>query len=146
LNTISIHSIERAKEEIQGGFEAYFQRHRGDRIQRFEQKKADGGFEPKVERWLRQEEVAAKTADYNERHADDPGYWKFMRIVSVESVEGRDVAKAFSKLSKTTQRAVLADVCEKMIARKAWDEIAAFLIGQLGPDDVPTVMKLVRGF
>jgi hypothetical protein len=55
------------------------------------------------------------------------------------------IAKVFSKLPKTTQRTILVDVCEQMITRKAWDEIAAFLVGQLGPDNASIVLKLLRG-
>jgi hypothetical protein len=145
LNTISVHSIERAKKDIEGGFEAYFQRYREDRIKRFDEEKAKGEFEPKVAKWLRQEELAEQTARYNQEHAENPGYWKFVRVVSAESIEGVSIAKSFSKLPETTQRTILADVCEQMITRKAWDEIAAFLVGQLGPDTTSTVLKLVRG-
>jgi hypothetical protein len=143
---LSTRDIELAERRIRGKFDAYFQHHREFMIEYFEERKTKGAFEPKVERWLLQKDVAERTADYNQDLVGEHGFWKFVRIVSAESVEGLDIAKAFSKLSKSTQRTVLADVCEKMITRKAWDEIAAFLIGQLGPEDAPTVIKLVRGF
>ncbi|CAN5142591.1 hypothetical protein BH10PSE10_BH10PSE10_04710 [soil metagenome] len=144
LSTISARGIEEARKNIEGGFEAYFQRHREDRIKRFEEEKIKGAFEPKVVKWLRQEELAEQTDRYKREHVENPGYWKFVCVVSSESVEGISIAKSFSKLPKTAQHTILAGVCEQMITRKAWNEIAALLVGQLGPDITSTLLKLVR--
>jgi hypothetical protein len=144
LSTISARTIEEAKKGIEGGFNAYFQRYREDRIKRFEEEKAKEEFEPKVVKWLRLEELAEQSERYKQEHVENPGYWKFVCVVPAESFEGMSIAKAFSKLPKATQHTILVDVCEGMLNRKAWDEIAAFLVGQLGPDLTSTLLKVAR--
>jgi hypothetical protein len=54
------------------------------------------------------------------------------------------VAQLFAKLSKEAQRSMLADLCDIMIERHKWDDIAAFLIGRFGPEDAPVILKMMR--
>jgi hypothetical protein len=141
LRYITAYGIESAKKEIVGGFKGYCARYRQLKIDQFERLKREGYFQPKVQGWRQQDDRR------DEYPAEE---WKerqlvFARYVPAESAEAFSVAKSFAKLSKTTQRAILADICDKMIARKAWDEIAAFLVGQLGPDSAQTALTIVRG-
>jgi hypothetical protein len=80
---------------------------------------------------LRHEKVADRRPRLQDEYSPDRGY-KFVRLVSAESVEAISVAKLFAKLPKAAQRELLVGVCDKMIDRRVYDEIAAFLIGQLG--------------
>jgi hypothetical protein len=126
-----------AKETVEGGIEGFLARTRQKRIEQFERSKRHGGFDIRVKDWLRQEEVAVAA----KRSA--VGYKLFV-IVPVESEEAVSVKHLVAKLPKATLRDALADVCGKMIERKAWDDIASFLVGQLGPDGAATVLKLPR--
>jgi len=126
-----------AKETVEGGVEGFLARTRKKRIEQFERGKRHRDFDIQVKDWLRQEEVALVA----KRSAD--GYKLFV-IVPVESEETVSVRQLVAKLPRATLRDVLADVCGKMIERKAWDEIASFLVGQLGPDDAATVLKRLR--
>ena len=54
--------------------------------------------------------------------------WKFARYVPAESVEHFSIAEAFAQLSETTRRTILTEICDKMLTRHAWDEIAALLL------------------
>ena len=132
-------------ERIRDGVDAFLERWRQGCIQTFIDRKNIGYFKPSVGQnaWLRPGELATKGEEFF-KNGWRGGEGLYLGIVPLETEQSPSIAKSFSKLSKTTQRAILSDVCEKMIARKAWDEIALFLSGQVG-DDVATLIKIVRG-
>lgn len=125
-------------------FESMCAHNRQEEISRFESMPR-AIFQPYVAKWLRPEDVAACNPTAANVKSWYSHNYKVAKIVPVESEETVSVAQRVAKLAKPVLRDVLADVCNKMIERKAWDEIAHFLVAQLGPEDTPLVLKLVRG-
>ena len=144
---VTADKINDAKKEIAGGFKAFHARQRQERIDDFERDKRDGRFEPRVVKWLRPEDPRPKfdPDKQNEWKISVLTYnfsrWKFARYVPAESVEHFSIAEAFAKLSETTRRTILTDICDKMLTRHAWDEIAALLMRELGADYAAAMLK-----
>jgi len=77
--------ISEAKAKVEGGFEAYAERLRQEKIQMYEDRLAKGGFLPYVARWCGRPDLA-QTAS-TERDFVGPRYWgrtNFLAIVPIE--------------------------------------------------------------
>jgi hypothetical protein len=135
--TDQVDAVAVAEEIVAQGREGYRQYIRQQEISSFEFNVKNRYYDINV-KWLRQEQVPKKPDQ-------EGGYHKIWRIVSVGSVEKTSITKLFAKLPKAKQRELLIRTCEKMIARRAYDEIAAFLLGQLGGNEnVAAVLELIE--
>ena len=146
------------KDRIAGGFDAFAQAWRNRRIEWFEGLDKSL-FEPRVLKWIKPGE-ANKTwmhreaiSVFSERdYADKPESvhenarfsYEDLKIVPVESETSIPVTQRFAKMSKKAQRELLGLVCDKMIERKAFDEIGGLLTAYL-EGDAPLIMKLMGG-
>ena len=96
-------------------------------------------------KWCRPGEVEKTKTDRNvldyspanELAADETNQWTFdwTKVVPVETETTIPVAQRFTKLPKKAQRELLGLVCDKMIERQAWGEIAGLLTAYLETDD-----------
>jgi hypothetical protein len=144
-----------AKARVADGFAAFAAQYRKRRIEWFEQLNKDGGpFGVSVIKWCRPGEVEKTKTDRNvldyspanELAADETNQWTFdwTKVVPVETETTIPVAQRFTKLPKKAQRELLGLVCDKMIERQAWGEIAGLLTAYLESDD-PLITKLLDG-
>lgn len=77
--------IREAKAKVEGGFEAYAERLRQDKIQMYEDRLAKGGFLPYVARWCGRPDLAQMAS--TGRDFVGPRYWgriNFLAIVPIE--------------------------------------------------------------
>ena len=144
-----------ARARVANGFAAFADQYRKRRIEWFEQLSKDRApFEVSVIKWCRPREAEkTKTNRYvldyslsDELAADETNQWTFdwTKVVPVETETTIPVAQRFTKLPKKAQRELLGLVCDKMIERQAWGEIAGLLTAYLEGDD-PLIMKLLGG-
>ncbi len=141
---------------IEGGFDVFVERSRNERIARFEAVSKDSSlFEVRVLKWLRPGEATKTTTErpalsigmvdphswYNE---GGDWYYDWTKVVPVETETTIPVGQRFAKMPKKSQRDLLGLVCDKMIERQAWDEIAVLLTNYL-EGDAPLVLKLLGG-
>ena len=76
--------ISEAKAKVEGGFEAYAERLRQEKIRMYEERLAKGGFLPYVARWCGRPDLAQKAS--TNRDFVGPRYWgrtNFLAIVPV---------------------------------------------------------------
>ena len=77
--------ISEAKAKVEGGFEAYAERLRQEKIQMYEERLAKGGFLPYVAGWCSRPDLAQKAS--TKRDFVGPRYWgrtNFLAIVPIE--------------------------------------------------------------
>jgi hypothetical protein len=97
FNVITEDDILEAKERIEGGFEAFCERARQQRIDEFEEHKRGGGYSIRVRNWLKWDEVAEAQ--------DACEYWlangyKLMRVIRLETASAIDSSRTNGRTSR----------------------------------------------
>jgi hypothetical protein len=83
--------ISEAKAKVEGGFEAYAERLRQEKIQMYEDRLAKGGFLPYVAGWCGRPDLAQKAS--TKRDFVGPRYWgrtNFLAIVPIEIAPAKE--------------------------------------------------------
>ena len=144
-----------------GGFDVFVKRLREQRIKWFKElRQAEYPFAVHVLRWLkagetnkmRQGPIAFEMYPGARSHRRsicdllENGVFSYdwTKVVPVETETSIPVAQRFARMPKKSQRDLLGLVCDKMIERQAWDEIAGLLTHHL-EGDAPLVLKLLGG-
>lgn len=139
FDRLSHRDIEYAKLQITGGFAAWFECHRRERIADFVAALRDGAFNLRVIRWLRSEQAAA--ARPNPDQTQYAPYYSFWKVVPAESEDMTSLSEVFSQLPAATQRALLFHAADQLLATKSWNQIVALLVGYLGPSEAKKAIR-----
>jgi hypothetical protein len=140
---LTTEDTETANQQIEGGFDGWLARSRQEQINIIEERKREGYYDLCVNMWMRGEEAARLTKRVRDEDFLRVNNYVFAKVVPTENEDKTTLEQRVAKLPKTALRSLLTEITDKMIARKAWDEIAAFLLSQLGSDDAPIVLRLL---
>jgi hypothetical protein len=152
------------KSRADHGFDVFVEQWRERRVKWFEEVcKSVSPFDVRVIRWFKPGEAEKSwreplalsvfpmhssdtmSCSENERLLENEFWYSdWTKVVPVETEVSIPVAQRFAKMPKKAQRELLGLVCDKMIEKGAWDEIAVLLTNYL-EGDAPLILKLLGG-